>query len=196
MRRIRNSLFLLFSLVSICAVTIAEKLRFITEPDVLPTSYSSSYKPGSQLVLLVNDKRAGFINIHGYANSPTVGGIHTFYVYPEFRGHGYGRMLLQHARDTLVTQGKKKILITPFPLEFDEQGKPHDLEGAALEEAMPRLVRLYNSVGFKTDPQYTVNMQYLVPTQSSFSGNILYGLVALAAIALLYVLYKRYKKTK
>lgn len=75
--------------------------------------------------------------------------IHSLYVYPEFRGRGYGRTLLVHACELLKQRNAWKVFIQPGPFELSN-GKIIDPESYDQELLLlNQLSVFYAHVGFR-----------------------------------------------
>ena len=68
--------------------------------------------------------------------------IHSFYIYPEYRSHGYGTRLLQYVCDYLVIKKAHRIYVQIGPFEL-----PHVSSGNGLN--MEQLIKLYAKCGFE-----------------------------------------------
>jgi len=75
--------------------------------------------------------------------------LHSLFVYPEFRGKGYGKELIKCAVQKIKQAGGRLIFIQPGP--FDLKGDMfQDLpEGNEKTEGVRRLVKLYRAAGFR-----------------------------------------------
>ena len=141
--------------------TILAALTFHIEPP-MPTSNAEKNVELKEKISLHDDgTEVGFINWNTYYSDPSVAGIYSLYVKPEFRNKGYGKQLVRRAIDTIAHHGYSNILLIPGAMEMQD-GKLVDFTGEALEKILPQRLKFYNSLGFATDPYNKKQLVYYI----------------------------------
>lgn len=74
--------------------------------------------------------------------------LHSFYVYPNYRGKGYGKKILLYMCNLLKERGARTIYIQPGPFEMTDDGQPSISDPDIFKVKLQRLVKLYKGVGF------------------------------------------------
>lgn len=74
--------------------------------------------------------------------------IHSFWIQPKYRRHGYGLALLQFTCQQLQQQGVHWIFIQPGPFE-QANGKPLNIPPAEKAQRLAAIIRLYQKAGFQ-----------------------------------------------
>jgi len=69
----------------------------------------------------LNEQEVGYVS---YTKIPLFSFyiLHTLYVHPQYRNHGYGKQMLEYACSCLKKLGASRLYIQPGPFEINEDG--------------------------------------------------------------------------
>lgn len=104
---------------------------------------------GKKIVMKRGKRKIGFIN---YASVNTTFGLYVLYelyIYPEYRGKGHAKTLINYTSQRLFNMGAAKIFIQPGPFEEEDNEELSDEE---YKEKLLKIVDLYKNAGFKSAP--------------------------------------------
>ncbi|GEM_PF-6539253 len=104
-------------------------------------------KPGGlfdeRIILKQDEGVLGFLCYKSIGMSSA--NIHSVYIYPEHRNHGFGSFLLTYVIAYLKGKGYKTIMLQPYPFELID-GFPMPIDDSS---GLERLFSFYQSNGFK-----------------------------------------------
>ncbi len=184
--------------------TILAALTFLAEPPMPTSNTNENVELQEKLSLRDDGTEVGFINWNTYYSDPSVAGIYSLYVKPEYRKKGYGKKLVRRAIDTIAQHGYSIILLIPGAMEMQD-GKLIDFTGEELEKILPERLQFYKSLGFVTDPHNEKQLVYyvgrttsankeMIPTATkSCETSLIVVTLIILAIALAWA-WKRWKK--
>ena len=139
----------------------------------ISTSFKHVDHPGivyQETIQLIQDQQelgcVSFIKVplsHTFA-------VHSFYIYPKYRNHGYGTRLLQYVCDYLATKDAHKIYVQPGPFEL-----PNVSGGNGLNTQ--QLIKLYTKCGFERGNKLTSTLAGLLYLLININENSRYLMV-------------------
>jgi ribosomal protein S18 acetylase RimI-like enzyme len=96
-----------------------------------------------KIKIINNNKEIGFISC--LKLKPFAAVLYDFFIMPQYRGNGYGRLLLEFAIARLNNQIIKTIFIQPGPFDIVK----NQIVSIKDNQKIEKLIKLYKSAGFK-----------------------------------------------
>ncbi len=183
--------------------TILTAVSIFVESPMPTSNVDSNVELQEKFSIKDDGNEIGFVNWNSYYSDPSVAGIYSLYLKPEFRNKGYGKQLMHHAIDVIAKRGYSSILLIPGAMEMRD-GKLTDLSGQELEALLPQRLAFYRSLGFVTDPHSAKQLVYYIgktkqplpatPSIPSMPCSITVGIVTLIVLAIVVAWFWKRKK--
>ena len=71
------------------------------------------------------------------------------YIFPNLRGNGYGKMLVEKSCKKIMEDGVERIVLIAQPFEYTKKTQTILSDQPDYQEKVERLIKLYGSCGFK-----------------------------------------------